>query len=301
MHRPIYAAKHHGPVGAGQSAAQLIYDEEHEPWIVKSVASVQGGVNGAYTLFNDYVATRLAEELGLPVGRVASIAIDNEFLTAFPDLLLPTHGSFTRGFHFAIKKMQGLSLYEFYSLYANALRNRPDLFSGRIVNKTESNAIIAFDSWTFNADRAANLPGGFAENAGNLFLESIGPKQMRMVMIDQGLAFGGSWHNDPLRNDTSKLGNWPIVMLGYMNFFFQNGMVDLGECQRWATVFSGVTLKTLSDIVDEVPTAWRRNIDDATASALATTLLTRALTLHSTFIAQYPLVYAGAKARGVAV
>lgn len=301
MHNPVYAATHKGPLGAGQSAAQLIYDDEHTPWVVKSIASLQGGVNGQLTLFNDYVATRIAEELGLPVARVASVTIDNEFLDAFPILRQPSHGSFTRGFHFASQHMQGMPLSTLYSNYANALRNKPDLFSSRLTNRSEANAIAVFDSWTHNADRAVNIPGHFGENLGNLFLESQGQKALRIVMIDQGLAFGGYWHNDSAVNDHCRIGNWPLMILGCMNFFFENKMLDQFECERWCDIITTVNLKTLTDIIDEVPTAWRRDIDNNTATALSMSLLQRAVSLKALFASGYPIIHGDAVRRGVAV
>lgn len=110
MDAPLYASVHEGPLREGASNAQLIHDENHKLWVVKSLGSTQGGLSGERVLFNDYVASRIAATIELPIPEVRVIFVDEPFLEAYPFLREPEYGNFSQGMHFASEYRQGYTL-----------------------------------------------------------------------------------------------------------------------------------------------------------------------------------------------
>ncbi|BDP43350.1 hypothetical protein DAETH_33190 (plasmid) [Deinococcus aetherius] len=274
MRPHLYATSHVGPLDHGNSHAQILLDENHVAWVVKSLASAQQGPTRGRALFNDYVATRVAELLNLPVPQVSVILVEDVLLDAFPTLRTQAFGTFTPGFHLAIRYHQGVTLRDFRSAGLSSLADR------RVVNKLAANAVVTFDTWTCNPDRAVETDLGLYENEGNLLFETSRPGELRLMMLDQGQAFAGDWHDQPDGNPFSRLGAWPLRLMGHLNLFVRGRWLDLESCLEYVSHIQHVPLVDLRSIVHEVPWAWREGISEAEIEELLLYLIRRAAHLE---------------------
>lgn len=201
----------------------------------------------------------------------------------------PASGSFSRGFHFACEWLPGKTLGQYFREMPSAFHGKPDILASRIKNKDDANGILPFDSWVVNGDRAQGILN-YRPNDDNLFLQSVGRRELRMVMIDHGLAFAGEWHEDPNPAHVypqGRVGNWPSDLFGLMDFYHANAMLSLQAVEDWCDRFSSCTLGQIKDIIDEVPSAWRRDIDDSVATRFSLYLLQRTLSLKASIQVQY--------------
>jgi hypothetical protein len=275
----IQAEMHVEPLGKGSSNPQIIADNNLSQWVVKSMGSFQGSVGGSRFLFNEYVATRMAEAIGMPVLPVGAISISTDFLRLYPFLTKPEYGGFTPGLHFASAHRVGNPLSHFM------LSRTLDSIKSKTVNGHESNAVISFDTWVMNSDRAfdvyTQLTDGrlvankHGENPDNLLFETVGPGLHRLIMIDHGLAFNGDWHDDLAKDPNFHVDNWPIFLKGHLDIFFKFGWIDLQSCLNWVRKICNFTLTQIYSIFSEVPLAWKIGISDAEQESLALCLLKR--------------------------
>jgi hypothetical protein len=287
MHPIVTAQVHIESLNLGSSRPQLFADENLNQWVVKSVHSFQGTHTGRM-LFNEYVATRIAETIGMPVYPVAAMSVSAGIMNAYPHLASKEFGSFTPGLHFASAFHTGYPLAHFVQ------SQRLDLVQKNTTNRMDANAVMAFDSWAFNCDRAVDQQvqvNGAAvnqhlENHGNLHFEKIMSGLYRMVMIDHGLAFFGSWHDDPSLAPHARLGNWGHLLLGNMEIFFKNQWANLIECMAWVQKLQTLTLAHLQSIASEVPTVWRSGISDAEIHNLLIYLEERAYQIGHILVAR---------------
>ena len=237
----------------GSSKPQLIVDQNLEQWVVKSANSTQGQSPNDNQMFNEMFAVTVAEKLRMPVmpGRV--IEISDAFLDVYPDLRRPEFGGFTAGKHFASLFRKGISLREaLASKREDALRDT--------INATDANAVICFDTWTFNHDRACWGPHGIIMNSSNLIFLPSGQKLFELRVIDFGLSFGGDWHDDTSKSPPLRLGNWHREVLGYMPIFFLFKWINDTVCSDWTVKINSLTYSDLEKIALSVPYDWRQHI-----------------------------------------
>jgi hypothetical protein len=291
MRNLINAEAHQGALNIGTSKPQLITDENFELWLMKSAGSFQGPVGGARLLFNEYFATRVAQELGMPVVPVACVQVSREFLDNNPRLRLPEFGNFIEGLHFACQFREGLPLISFEQ------SGQVAMLATKTMNWLDSNAVTTFDTWVFNADRAYDYQSRHFENSGNLLFENVAQGLYRMLMIDHGLAFSGDWHDDPNLEPAYRVGNWALALFGHMDLFFKHGWITLAECQNWMQKISLLSLSQLQNIVAEVPAVWKQGISVAEINALLGSLLTRSQLIGNLFTTAFTKAQSEALAR----
>jgi hypothetical protein len=288
----IHAATYHQPLAQGSSHPQLVGDENQIPWVMKSANSFQGGHSGGNRLlFNEFFATRLAQELGMPVLPVAPIQVTDTFLKLHPELKTQSYGNFSAGLHFASQFRQGLPL----SLLIKS--GQESLIPSYTTNYPDANAIVAFDTWVFNADRAVDTAQGHCENQDNLLFESVGARLFRMLMIDHGLAFSGDWHDDSTRNPHQRIGNWALLLLGHLDIFFKYAWITQIGYEDWASRISSLTLHRLQDLVGEVPLAWKQGITMVEMDKFLNYLLQRITQLKYILTTTMPIAQTQAQAR----
>jgi len=303
MHPLVSAETHVAPLVLGSSRPQIIADDQLNQWVVKSINSFQGplGGNGSRLLFNEYVATRIAQESGMPILPVAAISISQHFLNLYPQLMTPPFGGFTPGIHFASLYKAGYSLSDFVQ------SGQVDLIKTKTTNSPEANAVMVFDTWACNSDRAFDeyqiAPNGILtmgrhiENHGNLLFETLGPGLFRMLMIDHGLAFNGDWHDDPSKDPRYKIGNWWLVMRGHLDIFFKFGWANLGDCTSWVANITALTLQQIQSVISEVPLPWMVGISNTELNSLATYLHIRSSQLNAAISQSFHTVERFALAR----
>ncbi|MFC4456573.1 HipA family kinase [Deinococcus sonorensis] len=274
MHVYLNATSYEGPLEEGNSHAQIFLDEAHTAWVVKSVTSSRLGITHGRALFNEFVATRVAELLGLPVPQVAIMAVDDPLLNAFPELRTPASGSFSAGLHLATRYHQGITLRAFRTAGV------PELAQRKVINKLDANGVVTFDTWLCNPDHADETELGLYENEGNLLFETTRPGELRLMMLDHGQAFTGDWHDRADGDPVRRLGSWPTRLMGHYEVFVRGRWLNVTSCVEWLAQIQKVTLADLKRIVNEVPAAWREEIPEGEVEKLLLYLLVRATTIE---------------------
>lgn len=184
----------------GKSCPQLIQFSDGMRYIVKFKNNPQG----TKQLVNDYIASRLAQYLSLPVPECTQIAIDQPFIDKIPEW---ENYQFSPGVQFA----------SLYIKKAKKIREHfPPVTS--VVNADVLPGIIVFDHWLSNDDR----------NRNNLLLERQEPDLYRVVMIDHGNCFPGgiNWTLDSLEGQPNPIKlrpvhKWILSMMEDSNKLFE--------------------------------------------------------------------------------
>lgn len=260
----------------GSSKAQIILDEQGEAWVVKSINSPQGHISGMKTSFNDYLAGRMLELLGLPVAEVALMEIDEDFLdNYYPQLRAPEYGSFNAGFHFACKFHQGcFTLRDINNL--GMLTQLQD----RCANRQVVNDMAAFDSCVANWDRANVLLGGFAQNLDNILFQQTAAG-MSVLLIDHGWSFAGDWNTAHPPTAYYTVGHWPQEVFGVYHDLTRLGWYTEAQIQTGVDAMQRISLRSLHDIVDEIPTSWKLFTTQTSMDTMLVHLTQRISTYHA--------------------
>ncbi len=166
----------------GGSQSQLMLGEDGELWVVK----FRNNPQHARVPANEYLASRMAQAVGLSTPRIARIDVSAWLIESSPQLVI----DFGHG-----RREPCSSGLQFGSRYGAGVLQRQvfDLLPGdrlqSVCNLREFAPMLAFDQWTSNTDRRQAI---FQWNA---------PKpEYRVLFIDQGSCFsGGRWEfaDDP--------------------------------------------------------------------------------------------------------
>lgn len=238
----------------GSARGHLIIDDSNLPWIVKSTNSVQGVAPQLKSTFNEYLGTRLAELLGIPVAESAIVEFERDFLEWNPHLAAPEYGAFTVGFHFGCK---------FYdrspTLYDVMRHDQGQIIQERCLNKEDASYLIGFDSAVSNYDRAAFLIEGHqSENTKNILFtpSDVQPDRYIFRAIDQGNCFSANWDFSNPPNPPYTVGHWPRQILGTFSLISRLGWYNEKTVQEFCGRLKSVTLANLKEIVREMPQTW---------------------------------------------
>lgn len=167
----------------GGSQSKLILGEDQALWVVKFKNNPQH----SRVLANEFLATRMAEAVGLSVPRTGMVQVSDWLIECSPPLII------NYGFHRWERCASGL---QFGSRFGAGVLHQQafDLLSGErlhnVCNLSEFAPMLAFDRWTSNTDcRQA------------IFLWNSPEPKYRVLFIDQGSCFSGSqweFQDDPL-------------------------------------------------------------------------------------------------------
>lgn len=171
MNSPIVQARRYiRKIEAGISRPSLVSCDDRQSYVVKFC----GFQVHPKMLFNDYVCSRLAQRLGIPVPDVRIVYIPRELIDMDEYLSV---NRIKEGYHFGSHFIKDST--EFFG----------PLQIGRAANLNKVADIIAFDIWVNNDDRA--------NNPGNLLVTSENPSQI--MAIDYGNSFcGPDWDDAEL-------------------------------------------------------------------------------------------------------
>jgi hypothetical protein len=237
----------------GSSKAQVILDDTGTPWVVKSINSPQGTLSGDKASFNDYLAGRIAELVGFPVAEVGTMALDADFLHNYaPHLLTPAYGIFTPGVHFACRFYPGS-----FTLGDFAVTKMLASLQARCQNRDSANEVLAFDSSLANWDRSHTLDGFLHENLGNLLFQQT-KSGLKLTMIDHGYSFCADWNTDVPPSDFRSVGDWPGFIGGLFKQLAKLSWYTEPRSLDGIMALSRITLRNIQDILDEIPSTWKR-------------------------------------------
>lgn len=207
----------------GGAASLLMLDLRTRAWVVKLRRNPQHH----RVLINEYLGTRIAQELGFSVPRCALIQVD-PFLVrganrAEMDRSLGQRLS-ASDIHFASEFAGGL-------LPGKVLDRLPKRQFHNLTNRDEIAGMLAFDVWVRNMDRRQAV-----------FVRQGRSNQYRAVWIDQGHCFGAEKWN--LDTASSKL------------TYFCGAAVEFSTCDPWLAKMEEFPPELLHAIVAELPAEW---------------------------------------------
>ncbi|MBP1168742.1 MULTISPECIES: HipA family kinase [unclassified Paenibacillus] len=161
------------PMETGYSKPQLIRFDDGQEYVVK----FRNNPSGTRILVNEYIASRLAELLCLPVPAFKIMPIPRSFIDQNP--AIPSR--FEGGNQFA-------TLFIPHCTSLNRDLHTPKQL--QIVNRSALAGMIVFDKWIGNTDRKDN----------NLLLQPVGEGAYQVIMIDHGRCFSDAkWKVKTLR------------------------------------------------------------------------------------------------------
>lgn len=247
----IYAMQHVRRMRGG-SQSHLLRASDNHFYICK----FQNNPQDIRILANEYLATRLAALLGLPVPEVAIIDVPEWLIQNSLELKIDIGGGLLRpctsGPQFGARYIADphtTSVFDYL----------PESMLTRIANIRDFSRVLAFDKWTGNADGRQAV---FAKQ----------PNQRRYTawFIDQGYCFNaGEWSfsDSPLRGVFGRNAVYEHVA-GWDAF------------EPTLSRIEAITEDTISDIASEVPPEWFRH-DSNALSRLITTLHQRRLSVRN--------------------
>src|SRR5579872_3567986 len=164
------AVEHVRPLHGG-SRPHLLRADDDQFYVVKFLNNPQG----RRVLVNEYVATRLAARIGLPVPDIALIHVSESLIRCSPALRMP-FGDLelmcSAGVQFGSRLCGGPPqsiLFDLLPTPARSLLQNPEAIVGA----------YGFDKWVGNIDRRQFV-----------FVRTRGGRGIRAFLIDQGLCFG---------------------------------------------------------------------------------------------------------------
>lgn len=235
----------------GSQNAQKVADVLGQYWVIKPLDRNAHGVQGT---INEFVATKLAIRLGLPVPSIEVGYLDAQVIALYPML-----SGFQPGSVLACRFEDGVDL-ELARKTGMLTHIRGGLFD--VTNQVNAVGIMVGDTWLANLDRSigslqpvVRLPK--TSNEGNLYFKQDGPA-WSVRAIDYGHSFvGAKW-------GTAHAGfTWPYVLLGTMTVFFEMGwftkqLADRqSDLDHWLKELADIDIqREVSLIVDTLPSSW---------------------------------------------
>ena len=234
----------------GSQDAQKVADVLGQYWVIKPLERSPHGVQGT---INEYVATKLAIKLGLPVPSIDIGYLDPQVIALYPML-----SSYQPGLVLACQFEDGVDL-ELARKTHMLSYIRTGLYD--VTNQVNAVGIMVGDTWLANLDRSVGslqsvLPPP-TSNEGNLYFKQDG-LAWSVRAIDYGHSFlGASW-------GTPHIGvTWPFALLGTMTVFFEMGWFTKqlrdrqSELDHWLGELARVDVQSeISSIVSTLPAAW---------------------------------------------
>lgn len=231
-------------------------------------AKFRGNLEGPHALAAEFVGTRLAGAMGLPIFDWRVIDYDG-----VPEIRLPSGATAQAGSAWLTRKVEGM-VWSGKAKDVKLIENRADVAK-----------LILFDQWTLNCDRYRPTPPPVRKNLHNVFFsrESAVPGKLKLLAMDHThiLTCGSPFRPDMARQDrvrnTTAYGLFPA---------FQE-LIDKGWIRREDAVaavasMNSVELATIRAIVREIPRDWE--VDDDVRIALIDFLQDRRNWLSPRFV-----------------
>lgn len=224
----------------GGAQSQLMRCDDGRYYVVKFKNNPQG----LRTLINELIGTRLAAKIGLPTPSAAIVNVSEALVAYSEDLSIALRRSISP----CLPGLQFGSQYPDVSPGAVVLDFIPDQELKSVPNLSDFFGMLAFDKWTCNTDSRQVV-----------YHRSDGASP-RALMIDEGFCFGA---------DRWDFGDSPIQGLYFRHGVYQS-VQTIESFEPWLTrIETGVCLKTLECVLNEVPQEWYDDDRDALEKMLA--------------------------------
>jgi len=230
----------------GGSQSHLMLCEDNQFYVVKCCNNPQH----SRVLVNDYLASRLARSVGLPVPTVEVVEVSEWLIEHTPELHVQLA-------HETVRCQPGLqfgSKYAVHPLQGTVFDYLPcELLATRVRNLEAFAGILAFDKWTGNADGRQVA-----------FWKHSRDRKYTACFIDQGYCFNaGEWTfpDYPLRGVYARNEVYEAIS-GWHSF------------EPWLSRIESAKEDKVWGIVDDIPPQWY-SPDNAELEKLVRTLLLR--------------------------
>jgi hypothetical protein len=229
----IYAVQHVRKMRGGAQAHLLRASDNHY-----YVTKFQNNPQAIQILANEYLATKLGLNLGLPMPEVRIIKVSEWLIQNSPDLKI----ELGMGSAPCATGLQLGSRYVADPLEAIVCDYLPEAMLRRIANWQDFSKVLAFDKWTGNSDGRQAV-----------FVKQPKERRYRTVFIDQGYCFNaGEWNfpDSPLRGTSARNSAYERVT-GWQVF------------EPTLSRIAQISEETLRGIAGEIPPEWYEHNSEA--------------------------------------
>jgi len=229
----------------GGSQAHLMRCSDQGYYVVK----FQNNPQHRRILANEFLATRLAEQLGLPTTPVAIVNVSEELIRWTEDLAI----------ELPRRRVPCAAGLQFGSRYPGDPRHFAafDFLSDedvrRVTNLSDFLGMLVFDKWTCNTDGRQTIFLQERPPRRRTVCDSL-PRPYRAVMIDQGFCFNAGEWNFP---------DAPLRGLYTRNLVYES-VTGMESFARWIErLEANVTEETFAEIIAQLPPEWYEDDYDA--------------------------------------
>ncbi len=237
----IYAV-HHVRRMRGGSQAHLLRASDNYFYVVK----FQNNPQDVRVLVNEYLATRLAALVGLPVPEVAVVDVSEWLIQNSPELKIDVGAGLLRP---CASGPQFGSRYVADPLTTAVFDYLPENILKRVANIGDFSRLLVFDKWTGNADGRQAV-----------FAKEPRERRYKAWFIDQGYCFNA--------------GEWSFPVSPLRGVYARNAVYEhvtgWNAFEPTLSRIEAITEDVISGIASEIPPEWFRNDFSALSSLIAT-------------------------------
>src|SRR5437588_7405838 len=232
-HRVPTAVQHIRRMRGGSQAHLLAASDGH-----LYVTKFQNNPQHIRVLANEFLATRIARFLGLPVSETKIIAVSENLVESNPRLRIEIEGR-------SIPCLSGLQLGARYA--ADLWKDRvfehlPKAAFEKVLNRQDLWRILAFDKWLGNCD---------ARQA--LFIRRSDGQQYEATFIDHGYCFNAAAWNFP---------DLPLLGTHHQNYVY-SGVEGWESFEPTLSSIESFDCTALWNLASEIPPEWYGSNQDA--------------------------------------
>ena len=226
----------------GGSQAHLIQANDKNFYAVKS----PGNPQGARVLVNEYLGSKVFQEMGIASAASTPVVVTQEFLNGTPEMdLVSKHERvpIQPGFHLGSRyeaSPDTVAIYDFL----------PEALISQINNTDDFLGALVADQWLNNKDGRQFV--FFREQT------SSSKRGFRAVAIDHGFCLGG---NEWTLRDS------PLTGMQFQQTVYRSA-TSLA-CERWLTKLNGIDEERMMAWVSEIPSEWLGGEEPALMRLLA--------------------------------
>ncbi|RJP24476.1 MAG: hypothetical protein C4520_03940 [Candidatus Abyssobacteria bacterium SURF_5] len=249
-------------MGAGDSDPRLFRVQGGDLFVIR----YKNNPHRLRSLVNDYVGSRIAEELGLPCLQVEIVELSKELIEA-NDLCKRYHAATCEWTTTNERLQAGL---QFGSPFVKDGQNGVPELIKKVTNLSDIPGSILFDTWTMNDDRKRDR---------NLFVSWVGTgkkRRYKYLMIDHDQCFtGSSWNENIIRESgyTDRLfGMHPALV---------ETVEEPSDFDEWFEAINAFPESAITRILEDVPDEWSLSANEK--AALRAFLIERRKVLRACF------------------
>ncbi|KHF41621.1 HipA family kinase [Halalkalibacter okhensis] len=191
---------------------------------------------------NEYVVSKLAQLLSLPIVPFKLVYIPEDFLKNTPQLHKKKQ-SYHSGIHYACVFIENSTVFE------NVRQSLPS--KTEVKNRDMLAGVTVFDQWLNNSDRGTM----------NVILERLSDERYYVHMIDHGRCFPGGyqWTSKTLMNEPVYTYHWPFYKWVY------SLLHDAQELTSYIDNIVDLPNESIYEVIQSIPNEWNVDTEDKEA------------------------------------